>query len=428
MTDQLTKGDSHTSYARPSLGMGRGTAMYIGAILGPGILALPGLAAAEAGPASIVTWIVLLGLSVPVALSFAALAAKFPDAGGVATFVRRAFGARPAGIVGWWFYCVIPIGAWTAGIIGAEYVGEALGLGGTGKLLIGLGLLAAAFGANHLGLRLSGGTQLLLMIVLVLLLGVATVAGALHVSAANLTPFAPHGVAGIVSAAGVLFYAFAGWEAASHLSGEFTDPARQLRRVTGYTLLIVSVLYIGLSIVTVGALGGDAATSPVALTALLTYALGPAAAPVTAIIALVLSFGALNTFVAGASRLGAALARDGDLPAVLARGGRPGEIPHRSLLLLGSLTAVATTVSITFSFNLDDLMRATSACLAAVTVLGCAAAVRLLRGRSARAMAIAATGFTTVVLASMAWYLLVPLGIAALALGYRWTRRERPTH
>lgn len=392
--------------------------MYIGAILGPGILALPGLAAAEAGPASIVTWTVLLALSVPVALSFAALAAKHPDAGGVATFVRRAFGARPAGIVGWWFYGVIPIGAWTAGIIGAEYVGEALGLGGTGKLLIGLGLLAAAFGANHLGLRLSGGAQLALMVLLVALLGTATVAGAVHVDAANLTPFAPHGLTGIIGAAGVLFYAFAGWEAASHLSGEFTDPARQLRRVTGYTLLIVSVLYIGLSIVGVGALGGAAATSPVVLTELLTYVLGPAAAGVTAVAALVLSFGALNTFVAGASRLGAALARDGDLPAGLARGGRPGQIPHRSLLLLGGLTAAATAVSIGLSFDLDGLMRATSACLAAVTVLGCAAAVRSLTGRTARAMAVAATGFTAVVLLSMTWYLLVPLGIAALAVGY----------
>ncbi|MGH8876545.1 MAG: amino acid permease, partial [Stackebrandtia sp.] len=259
----------NTSYPRGSLGVGRGVALYMGAILGPGVLALPGLAAAEAGPSSIVTWISLLALSVPVALCFAALASRFPDAGGVATFVRRAFGARPAAVVGWWFYCVIPIGAWTAGIIGAAYVGAALGFGGVGKIVLGLLLLVAAFAANHLGLRLSGGAQLFLMAVLVALLGLATVAGAFHVTADNFTPFAPQGFAGITAAAGVLFYAFAGWEAASHLSGEFTDPRRQLPRVTAYTLLIVTVIYIGLSVVTVGALGHAAATSPVALTALL---------------------------------------------------------------------------------------------------------------------------------------------------------------
>ncbi|MGH8881147.1 MAG: amino acid permease, partial [Stackebrandtia sp.] len=203
---------------------------------------------------------------------------------------------------------------------------------------------------------------------------------------------------------------------------EFTDPKRQLLRVTGFTLLIVTVLYIGLSVVTVGALGREAATSPVALTALLEYALGEAARPVTAIAAAVLSFGALNSFVAGASRLGAALARDGDLPRWMSQGGEPGRVPHRSLFVLGALTATATAASIALSLNLDDLMRATSACLAAVTVLGTAAAVRLLTGRGARAMAIAATVFTAVVLATMGWFLLAPLVIAAAAGGFVWVR------
>jgi hypothetical protein len=86
------------------LGTVQGTALFVGAVLGPGVLTLPHLAAAAAGPASILAWAALLALSVPVALTFASLGARYADGGGVATFAGRAFGPRIAVVVGWWFY------------------------------------------------------------------------------------------------------------------------------------------------------------------------------------------------------------------------------------------------------------------------------------------------------------------------------------
>ena len=62
-----------TSVNSQNLTTSRGAALYIGAILGPGLLLLPGLAAAEAGPASIVAWLALLGLSGLFAAVFSAL-------------------------------------------------------------------------------------------------------------------------------------------------------------------------------------------------------------------------------------------------------------------------------------------------------------------------------------------------------------------
>ena len=60
----------------------RGAALYIGALLGPGLLLLPGLAAAEAGPASILAWLALLILSGLFAAIFSALAGTYrPQAG-----------------------------------------------------------------------------------------------------------------------------------------------------------------------------------------------------------------------------------------------------------------------------------------------------------------------------------------------------------
>src|SRR5258708_29426176 len=76
----------------------RGAALYIGAILGPGLLLLPGLAAAEAGPASILAWLALLVLSGLFAAAFSALGRRNPSAGGVAGYLdpRLAPGAPRA--------------------------------------------------------------------------------------------------------------------------------------------------------------------------------------------------------------------------------------------------------------------------------------------------------------------------------------------
>src|SRR5690606_35643832 len=74
------------------IGLARGSALYIAAVLGTGILVLPGLAAQAAGPASILAVAAVLLAAIPLAGTFAALAARYPDAGGVATFVRLALG------------------------------------------------------------------------------------------------------------------------------------------------------------------------------------------------------------------------------------------------------------------------------------------------------------------------------------------------
>ncbi|HEX5620594.1 MAG TPA: amino acid permease, partial [Solirubrobacteraceae bacterium] len=79
------------------------TALYVGAVLGPGLLIVPALAAEAAGPASLVAWVVLLVLSAPLAATFAALGVRFPEAGGTAAYVRAAFGRRPGAVTGWWF-------------------------------------------------------------------------------------------------------------------------------------------------------------------------------------------------------------------------------------------------------------------------------------------------------------------------------------
>ena len=95
----------------PKLTVAQGTALSAGAVLGTGIISMPALAAAIAGPASLVAWLALVLLSAPLAWTFGELGARFPDGGGVSAYVRRAFGTRAADAVGWIFYFAVPFGA-----------------------------------------------------------------------------------------------------------------------------------------------------------------------------------------------------------------------------------------------------------------------------------------------------------------------------
>nr|WP_221380669.1 amino acid permease [Actinoplanes polyasparticus] len=414
--------------ARHRLGLVEGTVLFIGAVLGPGVMVLPALAARAAGPASILAWVVLLVFSVPVAAAFAALGARHPDGGGVATFVSRAFGPRLAAPVGWWFFFVVPVGVLAGALVGGEYVAAALGAGPATALWIGVAILAAAFGTNYVGLHLSGRVQLAMVVVLTVLLLVTVIVTAPTSRAVNFTPFAPHGWAAVGAAATVLFYAFSGWEAASHLSAEFRDPRRHLPLATGLTLVLVSLLYLSLTITTVGVLGVGAAATSVPLSLMLEAAFGPAGRVVTAVAAVFLSFIAVNTYIAGGARLGAALGRDGALPRALAKGGTAGDVPRRSLTVQVALCAIAVFVTWQLTIDLDGLMRVTSACLAAVSFAGMAAAHRLLpRGSLSWYGALAGLAFTALVLVFCGLLLIIPivLGLGALVT-VRSAPRARP--
>src|SRR5436853_545263 len=100
----------------------RASALYIGALFGPGLLLLPGLAAQQAGPASIIAWVALLGLSAIFATVFAALGRKVPGAAGAAGYAAAGLGRLAATMTRWWFLAGVIAGAPIVCLIGASYV------------------------------------------------------------------------------------------------------------------------------------------------------------------------------------------------------------------------------------------------------------------------------------------------------------------
>lgn len=410
-----------------SLSVPQGAALSIGAVLGTGVITLPSLGVQVAGPASLIAWIALVILSIPLAATFATMGARRPDGRGVSAYVDDAFGSRAAGAVGWCFYFAVPVGAPPASLMAGAYVAEAVGGGRTTAVATGVCLIGGVGLLNAAGLRLSGRVQLALTAVLAGVMSVAVLVAAPHASTAHLTPFAPHGIGAIGAAAALLVWGFAGWEAIAPLAGDYRNPSRDLPRATAIAIVVVGVLYLALAAATVLVLGPGAAHTDAPLSALLVAGLGGPARIVTAVIAVMLTFGAMNAYFAGGSRLGAALAADGALPAAFAKGSQAGGIPRRSLALLTGLALASLIANEVLSFDLTQLMLLATGCFTAVYVLGTAAAVRLLpRGGAAWWTALIAFVSVCALLVMNGPHVLWALGAAGASLVYRAIRRETP--
>src|SRR5579884_698812 len=426
---ELTRPTGTQDAIRPASGLStlQGTALYVGAVLGTGVIALPALAAQLAGPASLLAWCALVLLSVPLAATFAALAARHPDAGGVSTYARLAFGERTAVVVGWCFFFTVPTGAAPAALFAGQYVEAALGGGTATATITAAALMAVVTATNAAGLRVTGRVQLALAGLLALLLLLAVALALPHAHWSNLTPFAPHGWFSLAPAAALLVWSFAGWEAITHLAAEFRRPARDLPRATAAALAVVGLLYLAVAFAVVTVLGPNAADSAAPLGDLMARGLGGNARLLAAGAALLLTLGTMNAYYAGVAKLGAALGRDGALPEWLARGSTVGEVPRRSLTFVSALTIPGLIATAAFHVQTRTLVSLTAGLIVVVYAIGVVAALRLLprRGKG-RAAAVSALAAVALILAATGVYLVWAAVVSLAALLYaRFTRAGR---
>ena len=398
-----------------SLGVWRGAALYVGALVGPGLLLVPALATEAAGPASIVAWVALLVLSAPLAITFAVLGVMHPVSGGVAAYAREAFGPRAAGVTGACFMGAVVIGGPAVALIGGNYVADLTGTGSHTATAAALAMVATVIAANLFGLRISSGLQLGLSTVLVAVV-VLAVGGTLPSHAGeNWHPFAPHGWWAVGTAANILMWLFVGWEAMAQLAGEFRRPEVELPRAAAIAFAVVAVLYLGLATATITVTGGT--RSDVPLADLIEVGFGKAGRDAAAVLAAALTMGTMNVYLGGSARLAAALAKDGALPAWLgAERGR--SIPRRPLLVLSVTTPCLLLARAAGFSSTTSLVRASSACFVAVYLLALAAAVKILPGRL-RLAAIVALALVVVVAAFSSVFVAVPVVIAVASVWFQ---------
>jgi len=408
------------------LGLGPGIALYLASVLGTGLLVLPGLAARSAGPASILSVVVVTLLAIPLAGTFAALAARHPDPGGVASYARRALGPTAARAAGYWFMFGVAAGGAVVAMLGARYIASIVGIDAGLVPLLALAFLALPFIANLFGVHVAGWIQLVLTALLMAVVVTVIAVAAPAVQPQHFEPFLPHGWGGVGTAIVMFVWAFAGWEVGTHISGEFRNPRRTIPIATAVTLVLSGSSYLVLQVVTVGALGEKAGAGDVVLLDLAGMGDLPAAPALVGAAAGIVALGVMNVYLAAFAKLGASLASTGDLPRPLARGVRNGEVPRRSLLLTGAVILIYFGVVLATGGDLQPFILIHTASMVAIYAVGMIAALRLLPRRTAgHRLAVVAAVLTVGMLPLAGVALVVPAVLAGAAVVVGLVRSAR---
>ncbi|MEO3946414.1 amino acid permease [Gorillibacterium sp. CAU 1737] len=365
-----------------TIGLPQAVALYIGSVLGSGILIVPGLAAEIAGPASLLAWGLMVLLILPMALSMGLLSARYPDAGGVSHYAEMAFGPKAGALTGWFFLASVPIGAPVAALTGAGYLTASLGLSEPYRIGIAVSMLAAALLLNAAGMKLVGGVQLAVVIGIIVVLLAAIAVSLPDLSAASFTPFLPHGWGSVGQAAALLFWCFIGWEAVSHLSGEFKNPEKA--GVQGVTLaaLLLGALYLLTALATVGTASYHDGHADASLSRMIGAKLGSAGEVATGIVAVFICTATIIAYTSAASRLAYSLAKRGEAPRLMAHLTRRTSTPIGGLSFLAVCFLVVMTAYGRGWVTLEELIRYPNATFILTYISGTAAGVRLLKGKA----------------------------------------------
>jgi APA family basic amino acid/polyamine antiporter len=348
----------HRTLAWPHL-----VALGVGGIVGTGIYTLTGEAAALAGPAALLSFLIAGAVCACAALAYAEMATMIPLAGSAYTYSYVVIGEGWAWIVGWslileyTLVCSVVAVGWggyASGLIVhagwpvPEWLLKAPASGGLIDLpgvLVALGVA----GLLMLGTRQSARLNLVLVVVKMAALLGFVVLCAPAFDAAHFTPFMPHGFAahevdgvktGVIAAASIIFFAFYGFDAISTASEEARNPGRDLTIGIVGSMLICTLIYLAVAASAIGAVPVDAfAKSDEPLAHILRLLDHPRAAVLIGAAAVVALPTVIMVFMYGQSRVFFAMARDGLLPRRLAAVSKKRGVPVAVTLLTGVIAA-----------------------------------------------------------------------------------------
>ncbi|EEK52081.1 TPA: amino acid permease [Bacillus cereus] len=399
-----------------AIGLFQGIALYISAILGSGVLFLSGVTASIAGPASIVSWFIVIIISFPLAYSFASLARIYPDSGGAATFVRNSFGYHLGNIVGWFYFVTAAVGQTIVSLTGAFYVSQAFGFSHFETILIAVFILVIAGVSNYYGVNVSGKVALILSSLLLILLASAVFVAFPRIQWGNFTPFVPNGWFSVGNAITVIFWSFFGWEAICNLAEHFKRPEKDIVKGAVISAVVIGLLFLALSLVTIGtATYGSQESNLSPIGVIMGDTVGGGAKVVTAVLALIICTGTANAFVASLTQLGYSLSRDGAFPKFFSRLHATTQIPRQMVLFVICFSVAGVLVTKALSLTFDDILFIPTSLGILVYVLSMAAGVKLFR-KNTRAWWASLISFILclLVIPFFQLYIFVPLIVVAI--------------
>lgn len=326
---------------RRSLGVFDAVVIGLGSMLGAGIFAALGPAARAAGSG------LLLGLALAAVVAYcnatssARLAARYPASGGTYVYGRKRLGDFWGYLAGWGFVAGKTASCAAMALTIGLYAWPAQ------AHAVAVATVVALTAVNYAGVRKSAWlTRIIVAVVLAVLAAVIVAAftsgaaGSEHLRLSGAT------LGGVVQAAGLLFFAFAGYARIATLGEEVRDPSRTIPRAIPLALTITLAVYALVAVAALGVLGPGRLAQTAAPLVETARAAGTGwLVPVVQVGAVVAAVGSLLALILGVSRTTLAMARDRHLPHALAAVHPRFGVPHRAELLIGVVVAIlaATT-------------------------------------------------------------------------------------
>ncbi|MCH2449965.1 MAG: amino acid permease [Gracilimonas sp.] len=352
---------THTELSR-DLGLFTITMVGVGAMIGAGIFVLTGIAAGTAGPALILAFAANGLVTFLTALAYAELGSAIPEAGGGYLWVKEGLPGPNAFLAGWmsWFAHAVAGSLYALGF--SSYLGFMLKEMGV-LTLAGIPIEAAIFqkglavlialifvAINFKGVSETGLAGNIVTMAKIIIIGIFIGSGLYAMfnepaSWEKFTPFAPEGFAGVLSAMGLTYIAFEGYEIIVQAGEEVKDPKRNIPRAVFWSLAIVIPIYILVAITAIGAI--DTGTSQATWQWLGEYKeLGlaeaarqfmPLGTTLLLIGGILSTMSALNATTFSSTRVSFAMGRDRNLPDFFAEINEKTKTPYLALICSGGL-------------------------------------------------------------------------------------------
>jgi APA family basic amino acid/polyamine antiporter len=335
-------------------------ALVMGNMIGSGVYLLPG-ALAPFGWAGVLGWFVTIAGALVLAWIFGRLASRFPKAGGPYAYTREAFGPFAGFLIAWSYWASLWIGnvAIATGVVAPlstifPRIAEHSALV-TFALVWSLTLLNC-WGTRHAG-RLQLATMVLkgLPLVAVIILAASVAGSGAALPPLDATSLSLGGESGIMAAAALTLWAFLGLESATVPAEKVSDPRRTIFRATLVGTALTGAIYLfACSAVALLLPPQQAAASGAPIADFVALHWGAGAGTAVALFAAISAFGALNGWILLQGEMPWAMARDGVMPAWLARTSRWGT-PARAHLV--SSTFLSIVLLLNHSRSMAELFK-----------------------------------------------------------------------
>lgn len=326
------------------LGVPDAVLIGLGSMIGAGIFAALAPAARAAGSGLLVALALAAVVAYCNATSSARLAALYPASGGTYVYGRERLGAFWGYVAGWAFV----VGKTASCAAMALTVGTYVWPGQAHAVAVAA--VVALTAVNYTGVQKSALlTRVIVSVVLAVLAALVVVSlTSATGDTSRLSAGSDLTFGGVLQAAALLFFAFAGYARIATLGEEVRDPARTIPRAIPIALGITLAVYAAVSVSVLLVLGPDGlAEAGAPLTEAARAAGADRLVPLVRVGAALAALGSLLALILGVSRTTLAMARDGHLPRALAAVHPKFKVPHRAELLVGAVVAtVAATADL----------------------------------------------------------------------------------